>query len=101
MPGLQPPPPHPYQDREWAERLKEAHTVKVPSWPQQHEWKTYWTTLCDNLASASSIPHKAWLLIRAVAKALTIEELEDDVGFETLWAKLRVALMDTFKINSW
>ena len=42
-------------------------------------------------------PEEVWLLMRAIAKTLTIEELAGHAGFETLWAKLRAALMKSFK----
>ena len=83
---------------EYVHREREAQTVKVPPWPKQHLWKCYWSTLCNNVSSASSRPNEVWILFRQIAKVTTtMESLEGHDGYETLWAKLRTSLMESFQ----
>ena len=76
---------------------REGASIHVDGWPQMHEWKRWCINLYNAIQSTSAKPKEAWKIIRPVAKALTWEELSEEHGFETLWVKLRTALMRIIK----
>ena len=87
-----------HQIIEYVHRDREAATVVVPDYPRQWQFLTYWSTLCDNVSSASSRPMEVWRLFRKILlPETTLESLEGHDGFETLWAKRRTAMIASLK----
>ena len=70
---------------------REAATIKFDSYPGRNQWKHWWELACSHVAGRSARPKLALKWMFAIEKAKSVEDLEDDEGFETLDAKLRDA----------
>lgn len=76
---------------------REARQVKVDRWPSQKEFRRCWSNLLQTVSATSAVPKEALRLMKEIGTAKCIEDFEDDVGLDTLWAKLRAALQKSIK----
>ena len=65
-------------------------------YPSQHQYRLYWSALCQKVSAASGNPKKAFVMMNEI-ESLGFEELAEDNGMEVLWQKLRYQLQCTIK----
>ena len=71
---------------------KEADDVNFPSWPSQRQLRSFKMSARKNIAGASGRPEDAFKCWAKSEFAKSIEELEDDEGYDSLSAKAAIGL---------
>ena len=71
---------------------READTINFDSIPSVPKFRAWKLAFRKKVAGSSRYPQKAFLWISAIEAASSIEDLQDDEGFETLSAKVGAGL---------
>ena len=75
-------------------KVYEASECKFISFPTQRSLRNFRLKTKKTIASASTKPNLAYQWICKAERALSLEELEDDEGFETLSAKAATGFLN-------